>query len=262
MGKSKKSEAVENPVAEAVSDSVEIDMPLSGDPERCGLVQNSVWAIFIFFVVGGAVFLWHIPQETYEALPAGTGGSKIGKHADMLASNFSLSNKGGAISFTWCSMMLSNVMALPYFIVFTIFPGWAYKIHFRGGTGCGAWSMNKLTIPLNCCKKASADDEQTHQADQLSRLCGLFIGLTFGMINFFTRMGMANVGDGCMAHTAVWFIVFVFHITSIVNGAASRCYSIYQMIFSLVLCGLMLLCSTALDDMVGFSLNDKMKDIF
>merc|ERR1719399_2172619 len=38
----------------------------------------------------------------------------------------------GVLTLSWVVLMFSTLCALPYFIVFTFFPGWAYKLHFTG----------------------------------------------------------------------------------------------------------------------------------
>merc|ERR1711865_460338 len=163
----------------------------------------------------------------------------------------------GVLSFKWLILMFSTLSALPYFVTFIFYPGWAYKLHFRGG---GAMCCGR--IPLTCGKVASANDEQSHQADQMSRLLGCFIGLTFGIINYMTRMGTILQGDGLICHSAVWFLTSVFHISSLWNKGSPRCYALYQLIFSAALGGLMYMTTGALDDLLKFSLNTEMASTF
>jgi len=119
-------------------------------------------------------------------------------------------------------------------------------------------------VPLTCGKVSSANDEQSHQADQMSRLLGVFIGLTFGIINFFTRFGVHTdrVGDGLVAHCAVWVMLAFFNLSSVWNKGSPRCYAFYQLIFCAALAGIMYLSTGALDDFLDFSLNKEMDEIF
>jgi hypothetical protein len=265
-------------LVEGVTDAA-IDIGLVGDKTRCGTVQNSIWTSFMGIFIVAAILCFVFPQETYSQETC-DDIFHTGPHFRALESRFFMSHESkeievcsydsackkvadpcpkatvtGLISFVWVVMMFSTLSALPYFITFTFFPGWAYKMHFRGGGKmCG--------LPLTCGKVASANDEQTHQADQMSRLLGIFIGLTFGIINLFTRMGLENQGDGLIAHSAVWFFCTVFHISSLWNKGSPRCYALYQMIFSAALGGLAFLCTKALDDLLGFSLVDEMASTF
>jgi len=249
------------------------------DKTRCGPVQGALWAIIIGILVVAAILCFIFPQETY-AQETCDDIFHMGPHFIALKDRFFMSHEtkeieictydsscnkvadpcpkstvSGLISFVWLVQLFSTLSALPYFLTFTFTPGWAYKLHFRGGGKC-------YCLPMTCGKVASANDEQTHQADQMGRLLGIFIGLTFGIINLFTRMGLENQGDGLIAHTAVWFFNCIFHISSSWNKGSPRCYALYQLIFSGALGCLTFLCTKVLDDMLGFSLVDEMASTF
>jgi hypothetical protein len=94
----------------------------------------------------------------------------------------------------------------------------------------------------------------------MGRLLGLMFGLTFGIINFFTRVGQTNVGDGLLAHMSAWFMIFVYHLTSIINKSAVRGYSAFLALWAFVAFALCLLSTTALDDDLGFKFNEEMEE--
>jgi len=269
-------------LVEAITDASDI---LVEDKTRCGPIQNIMWITIIIGVFGFAGFCFVFPYATHEKPAHHCGWTEYnGNHYTYLRKHFYFSHKekevetcyhpendggvcmpvvcttsteAGALSFQWLILMFSTLSAFPYFITFMFYPGWAYKLHFRGG---GAMCCGR--IPLTCGKVASANDEQSHQADQMSRLLGCFIGLTFGIINYMTRMGTILQGDGLICHSAVWFLTSVFHISSLWNKGSPRCYALYQLIFSAALGGLMYMTTGALDDFLDFSLNEEMKDTF
>jgi len=269
-------------LVEAITDASDI---LVEDKTRCGPVQNILWITIIIGVFGFAIFCFVFPYATHEQPDHHCGWTKYtGVHYNYLRKHFYFSHvdkevetcnhpsnddgvclpavcvtstEAGALSFKWLILMFSTLSAFPYFITFMFYPGWAYKLHFRGG---GAMCCGR--IPLTCGKVASANDEQSHQADQMSRLLGCFIGLTFGIINYMTRMGTILQGDGLICHSAVWFLTSIFHISSLWNKGSPRCYALYQLIFSAALGGLMYMTTGALDDFLNFSLNEEMEDTF
>jgi len=269
-------------LVEAITDATDI---LVEDKTRCGPIQTIMWICLLaaMFGLAGICFIW--PYETYAPHHAGCEWTKyLGPHYVELRDRFWFSHiekeidvctypsgevcgtqdcakqtVHGVLSFKWLILMFSTLSALPYFVTFIFYPGWAYKLHFRGG---GAMCCGR--IPLTCGKVASANDEQSHQADQMSRLLGIFIGLTFGIINYFTRMGMVQElqDDGLICHSAIWALCSVFHISSLWNKGSPRCYALYQLIFSAALGGLMYMTTGALDDLLKFSLNTEMASTF
>jgi hypothetical protein len=269
-------------LVEAITDASDI---LVEDKTRCGPFQNLMWINIITVLFCFAFFCFVFPYATYEKPGHHCGWTEYnGNHYTKLRKHFyfshkekevetcyhprnddgvcmpvvcTTSNEAGELSFQWLILMFSTLSAFPYFITFMFYPGWAYKLHFRGG---GAMCCGR--IPLTCGKVASANDEQSHQADQMSRLLGCFIGLTFGIINYMTRMGTTRQGDGLICHSAVWFLTSIFHISSLWNKGSPRCYALYQLIFSAALGGLMYMTTGALDDFLDFSLNEEMKDTF
>jgi hypothetical protein len=259
----KKAKETTEPDVEAASPD---DVVLEGDKTRCGNCANVVWSVFIFLVVAIAVLAFLYPFETY-SLPQGYTDDdyklfdfgKMGLHAKYIEANFDfhIKKEGNMVTFNWLLQAISTFNGLLNFIMFTIFPGWAYKVYFFGG----AKSCKKIPINSCCATHPTAGPEQSHQADQMGRLLGIFIGLTFGIINFFTRVGTINIGDGTLAHMSVWFMVFVYHLTSVINKAAVRCFSIFLCISSLVLCLLLLLSTEALNDDLKWSLNNEMGEL-
>jgi len=271
-------------LVEAITDASDI---LVEDKTRCGPIQSIMWIVIIIGVFGFAGFCFVFPYATYSKPDHNCGWTEYnGMHYTHLKNHFffshvekevetcahpidpstwnaclpvvcSKSMDHGALSFQWLILMFSTLSAFPYFVTFMFYPGWAYKLHFRGG---GAMCCGR--IPLTCGKVASANDEQSHQADQMSRLLGCFIGLTFGIINYMTRMGTKLQGDGLICHSAIWFLTSIFHISSLWNKGSPRCYALYQLIFSAALGGLMYLVTGALDDFLDFSLNEEMADTF
>jgi hypothetical protein len=251
----KKTDDVEAPEApEAAADILD---EIDGQSKRCGFWQSGWYSFFLLLVTTISILCFFYPQETHTEETGGV--MKFGPDAKKLKDNFKLEKDGGEISFTWLCMMLSTLFALQEFVLFSVTPGWTYKLRFRGADSCPTSCVFALCPVAHLCgRNASANDEQTHQADQMSRLAGIFIGLAFGLINFFTRLGMQKVGEGCIAHFGAWFMVGVFHFSSCCNGGAPSMYSVYLCISSFVLSILMLMCSGALNDM--FDLNKLMAD--
>lgn len=295
-GAGKKKQAAADPAA------VEIDI-IGGDKTRCGPVQNTVWSLLVFIFFAAAICCWIAPQSTWKKITCddlpnddcaevlggaarkapGRINTYPGVHYDFLKDSFGLQSDSKpepeqtSVTFFWVMQMFSNLCALPYFIVFTCFPGWAYKIHFRGGGSCKI-PFIKCSLPLTCGKIAAANEEQTHQADQMSRMLGLFIGLTFGIINFFNRMGVKTLyddprqseksvhapdaslqmaGDTALCHMAVWFMLMVFHASSLFNKGSPRCYAIYQLCFCGALAFVFLLCSGAVNEDFDFDIQEE-----
>lgn len=246
-----------------------------GDKTRSGACTRYLIAFVVVLFTAGAVWCFIYPIETYSKEPATHPHSGkphhdfmfVGPHARKLANQFYFShttkeveectynnkdhkpencvkvNRAGAVNIYWLAMIFSTANALGYFLVFTIAPGWAYKIHFRGDAKCCR------CIPLNCGKTATAPDEQTHQADQMSRMLGICIGMIFGLLNFFTRCGMneSAVMDGLLGHAAVWLMLTVFHLISVCNKGSPRCYSLYQAIWCASLAFFLFLLTGAMD---------------
>jgi len=258
-----------------LEEGVSTDEIVVGDKTRSGACAEFLVAFVVLLFAAGAVWCFIYPLETYQKEPSThphsgqphSGAMVVGPHARKLANRFYFShsikeveectynnvdhkaencvkvNRAGAINIHWLAMMFSTFNALGYFLVFTIAPGWAYKIHFRGGTKCCR------CIPLNCGKSATAPDEQTHQADQMSRMLGICIGVIFGLLNFFTRCGMGdNVYDGLLGHAAVWLMLMVFNFISVFNKGSPRCYSLYQAIWCASLAFFLYLLTGAMDE--------------
>lgn len=187
----------------------------------------------------------------------------------------------GIISMDVLTLWASTLWALPYFFLFTFFPGWAYKIYFKG-TGvfkcskklaCKKLKCDKLkccqpqlVVPCTCCGKlAAAPNEQNHQADQLSRLVGLFIGLAFGGPLFYSRFGARGgmaLDDALMMNLANWTLVFVYHVSAIVNKAAPRLFSLYQAVYTLAIMFLIFLSFPTSWWHLEFTFEEKFNDYY